>query len=301
MNLKNFKKYKENFGLPFALKLVLNKLFHPKDFVTRNNSIKLKYLRNYLSNLILEARNYEESPYDSSQKNIFVYWNKPLDEAPFVVKTCFSRLKSLFQDYKIILLNDQNLNKYISLNKRILDLKRKGILSIQTFSDILRVNLLNKYGGFWVDSTIFFPKRIELDQQLKNQSFYSLNYVKDNKQKVKPSISKDMTWCAFFLGARKGSPVIRFLVSAFDKYYLDHDFRIDYFLIDFLIQLAKENKIGNGVLDSIPIQNDYPFSLIESIDKEEEIEISQLKIPQKLRFQMPERKLVLLKKDIESI
>ena len=53
---------------------------------------------------------------------------------------------------------------------------------IQTQSDLIRINLLNKYGGIWIDATLFCNK--PLDEWLKYNmhiGFLLFRYSKKNK------------------------------------------------------------------------------------------------------------------------
>ncbi len=53
-----------------------------------------------------------------------------------------------------------------------------GKISVQTFSDILRFNLLKNNGGMWIDATIFFVNNYDLIGRLgENQSFNTLEFA----------------------------------------------------------------------------------------------------------------------------
>lgn len=264
----------------------MNKLFSKNE--DKKIRLKLKKTQEILSNVIEKYKSKSIINLTADQKRIFMFWDNPcLNEAPFVVQQCIERIKYLYPDYNVVILNKENLSSYLDLNARILSLRKEGKISIQTFSDIVRVNLLKKYGGFWIDSTVYFPKRIELFDYLENNSFFSLNYKKENNQKIQPSLSKDMTWCSFLIGSRKNSSIAKFLVDAFNEFYDNHDFVIDYFMIDYLIYIAYLNDFDECAIKRIPLEKGYPFSLIECIENEGvAYDFNQLEMPQKLRFRM---------------
>ena len=49
-----------------------------------------------------------------------------------------------------------NLFNYVDLPKYVIEKWNKGIISNTLFSDFIRLDILNKYGGIWVDATVLF-------------------------------------------------------------------------------------------------------------------------------------------------
>jgi len=86
-------------------------------------------------------------------KTIFILWFQGFDNSPDIVKKCVKSWKYYNPDWEIILLNNHNLNKYINLDD-YLDISKKKIEKCH-LSDLIRVMLLKKYGGLWVDATTF--------------------------------------------------------------------------------------------------------------------------------------------------
>lgn len=58
------------------------------------------------------------------------------------------------------MVTQNNLNDYIQIPRKIMQKVEKGSLSFTNFSDIVRCMLLARYGGLWVDSTMFFVQDI---------------------------------------------------------------------------------------------------------------------------------------------
>lgn len=81
---------------------------------------------------------------------VWCYWGQGFENAPDIVKACNKTIQLRNQDRNVILLNDENLSQYIDIPDIIL--QHEGI-SKTHFSDILRVLLLKKYGGTWIDAT----------------------------------------------------------------------------------------------------------------------------------------------------
>jgi len=85
-------------------------------------------------------------------KKIWMLWFQGLDNAPHVVKECYASWKNLNPDWQVIFLDDTNLHEYVDMEDIS---KGGGVLQKQTLADIIRINLLAKYGGVWVDATCY--------------------------------------------------------------------------------------------------------------------------------------------------
>lgn len=86
-------------------------------------------------------------------KTIYILWFQKFDNAPEVVNRCVQSWKHYNPDWNILLLDDLNLNTYIQLNTY--DINKTAL------SDIVRILLLKKYGGLWVDATTFCNKSLD--------------------------------------------------------------------------------------------------------------------------------------------
>lgn len=92
-------------------------------------------------------------------KNIFIYWNTGFEDAPFIVKFCLNLWERLKCDYTLHKIDDHNINDYLDM-KYIKEAYQFHKLTIQAQSDIIRLELLYRYGGIWTDATILPLKKI---------------------------------------------------------------------------------------------------------------------------------------------
>ena len=90
-------------------------------------------------------------------KVIYIYWGQKFINASFVVKKCLLSWKLKNPTWEIIELDDDNLSEYINIEEEIPDIQNKNITKT-SYSDIIRVFLLAKYGGCWCDATTFCNK-----------------------------------------------------------------------------------------------------------------------------------------------
>jgi hypothetical protein len=84
---------------------------------------------------------------------IWMMWWQGFDTAPDLIKQCCSSWERHNRDWKVVLLDKENLGEYLDM-RNIVDINRRDI-SIQKMANLIRVNLLRKHGGVWVDATCF--------------------------------------------------------------------------------------------------------------------------------------------------
>ena len=105
-------------------------------------------------------------------KIIFIYWAQKFINAPILVKKCLLSWKLKNPSWKIIELDDDNLREYINIEKEIPNIQKKNITKA-SYSDIVRIFLLAKYGGCWCDGTIFCNQSLDtwLDKYISTGFF----------------------------------------------------------------------------------------------------------------------------------
>ena len=92
---------------------------------------------------------------------VFVYWGQGFNEAPPLVTSCIRSLEQQNPKANIVKLDDSSVSRYVDIPEYILQKKETGIISFAQFSDILRINLLYRYGGIWSDATCLHTQALE--------------------------------------------------------------------------------------------------------------------------------------------
>ncbi len=87
-------------------------------------------------------------------KIIWLLWLQGQDKAPFVVRKCYASWLKNNPDWQVIFLDEHTIADHSPL-------KKTGKMTDQAFSDLLRINLLAKYGGVWVDATCFCTQPLD--------------------------------------------------------------------------------------------------------------------------------------------
>ena len=141
------------------------------------------------------------------------------------------------------MLEKDTIEKYIEFPKLIKKKMDLGIIDYTKISDILRVSLLAKYGGTWVDATIYIKE--DFDSSLLLQDYYTIKT--GEIEEYSPNISQNR-WKGFFLSGN--SSLFGFTRDFFFEYYSRYDIAVDYLLIDYIFDLAYkyDEKIRNQML-----------------------------------------------------
>ncbi|OON99184.1 MAG: hypothetical protein ATN35_01825 [Epulopiscium sp. Nele67-Bin004] len=130
---------------------------------------------------------------EKTSKIIWVCWFQEMDNAPSIVKACNNQLNKVFPDYKKILITEQNFTQYVDIDSIVLEKWKKGIISNTIFSNILRLELLIKQGGVWIDSTILCTAK-EMPKYIADSSLFM--YRRNNvNMEIKPSGNWLMSSC----------------------------------------------------------------------------------------------------------
>jgi hypothetical protein len=102
-------------------------------------------------------------------KQIWTYWDN--DNVPDIVNNCIASWKKYNPNYKITLVNKNNIKKYIT-DIDIYGLKHAT--TPQLTSDFIRLYLLKKYGGFWVDASIILTQSLDFILDKQKEGKYEL-------------------------------------------------------------------------------------------------------------------------------
>ena len=214
-----------------------------------------KYFMEQYSNIIEKYLNQGENVEECDYYNIWVFWAQGEENMPELVRACYKNLCKLNGDC-VKLLTMDNLGDYVELPKFVFDKLERGTMTYTHFSDILRMSLLSKYGGIWIDSTCWVAKSVP--QDVKNMSFWSCKTANANIP-----LWSNSRWTTWALATnRKNMFIFSFVKDMLLAHAQKADCWIDYLLQDYLIFLASlkfdqcndnvvnldENNLGRGLL-----------------------------------------------------
>lgn len=224
-----------------------------------NSSIVLKlyhktisaYLEKKLSDAVIDIQKYSYDSVDIKDDcPIWIFWNSGFDHAPVIVQKCISSIWNHAGNHKVYILTDENIDDYIEIPKILVDRLEENKITIAFYADFIRVSLLKKYGGIWMDATLFMTH--PFDNELYTNSWYSLK----NDEEVNPLYISNLRWTLYFLCASEKSIVIdaihRLMIENVNKI----DGNVDYFTLDYLIEIAyRNNSCVKKIIDGVPNNN----------------------------------------------
>ena len=111
---------------------------------------------------------------NNNNKNIYTFW-EPKSVIPGFIKLCIRTWEKFLPEYKIIILDFETVSQYIgeTLFAKIICTN----LSVMVQTDAIRVAILNKYGGIWIDAdTIILNDKI-----IKKFQNYELGMIWEEK------------------------------------------------------------------------------------------------------------------------
>ena len=190
-------------------------------------------------------------------KTIYVLWYQGFSDAPLIVQRCVQSIKSVYDDYEVVLLDKDNYLDYCSLPKEVIAKFEKGLIDKTHYSDIIRLALLTQNGGVWIDSTCLCLKK----EDMRGYSFYSLKH----KEGAFANASKGL-WSTFYLASYKGHPLVKWVYEFLCAYWKRYDVNANYFTTDCIFRLAYDNYPEfKKLIDELPVNCEHCFSLNDAL------------------------------------
>jgi hypothetical protein len=185
----------------------------------------------YDDNIIINSKN-NDSEY-ILPKVIYSFWNNT--EENLLIDSCIKNWEKKFsKEWKIVFISKENINKYVS--EEFLKKYWTNNISMTRFSDFLRIYLLIKNGGVWLDASVIIINGQFLDDYYNEmiQNKYDGCFYEYKKFEVLPTQPHIDNW---FIIAPKNSKILTDLYIEFDKAF-DMEF----------LNYKKDILIKNGVL-----------------------------------------------------
>jgi len=272
----NYKKRKTAFSwhcLEVKHKVILSYLFN-----------QYKGYFNNFNNKIETTRSTSTTKYD---RCIWTAWLQGEENAPDVIQLTIASMKQNSNGHQVIVLTNANVKEYINLPNDIEKKYLNGIITNAHFADIIRMMVISKYGGLWLDATTYVSSPI--DDSIFNTPFFSINKY----NAYNPYVSKGR-WVVGILGGCDNSHYLYIISAILNQYWLDHDLCIDYFVFDYIIALLyRENEKFKEIVETLEPGNDNIYLLREIVnEKYDERKLKKLFSSSKF-FILPHRKKYL--------
>ena len=236
-------------------------------FHEKKDQYIISYLENTLASVIEQYK--EENCPGDPQENapVWVCWWTGLDSAPELVKQCVKSTRTRAGHHTVILLTEENVSKYLDIPSYMIEKHRSGKMLTAHLCDYLRVALLEKYGGLWLDATIFCAQDIP-------EEYFAAPFFTCKSVWRESAYLSHYQWTTFCIGGRKGNTIFRFLKDSFEKYWFENDTAIDYLFFDHLIFIGQKHipaikEYMDAVTENTPHRDDLQAAMNAALSAEE--------------------------------
>ncbi len=200
---------------------------------TNKKLMKLRRRYKRTIEVYLDNKSVDNNQVDSDNRKIWVCWFQGLEKAPEIVKCCYKSICENITDREIILITQDNYSDYVNIPNYILEKYKNGIISHAHFADILRLELLIKYGGTWIDSTVLVTSNQIPHYQLDDDLFV-FRSLKPGLDGHAVSISN------WFITSKPHNEILELTLFLLYQYWKKKNRLIDYYIFHLFFELATE-------------------------------------------------------------
>jgi len=162
-----------------------------------------------------------DSVVEPGPPRVWVYWGQGWAAAPAIVRRCHEELVAAHAPGEVVALDDGLVPYWVTIPPQ---LRKRTAERPAAYADVLRLELLARYGGVWVDATCLvrgpLPQRLP---ELMPQGFFAFRY----------SEAHISNW---LLASEPGGYVVTLLRAALATYWRHHRTLIHYFVFHHLFE-----------------------------------------------------------------
>jgi hypothetical protein len=187
-------------------------------------------------------------------ENVWFCWFQGIENAPEIVQQCYcSASNAFYGKKKIQLLTETNYREFIQFPEIIEDKIQRGIIKGAHLSDLIRLELLIKYGGIWSDATVYYSG--EVPEYMLNPELFLFQCLKPGSDGQATKISN------WFISARSNNKLLTVTRDILYDYWSNNDELVDYFLFHDMFQIVID-RCNDEWKNVIPFSNSTPHILL---------------------------------------
>lgn len=239
MNIKNvlakqggakllFKQYAKAGALPatFFELLTLGKSRTALEIIRLSYTLKVKnkLKRKYKKVLTEFDATYDDTLEHKSSDYIWICWLQGMENAPAIVQKCYQSVVKNNPNKEVVLLTDENIHEWVTFPAHIKEKYEKGMITKTHLSDLLRLELLIRYGGTWMDATVFCSANQIPDYFFDSDLFFF--------QTLKPGRDGKANYLSsWFITAKTNNKILMATRALCYAYWETNNLIWDYFLL----------------------------------------------------------------------
>ena len=209
---------------------------HCKFLMKWKRSMVLRHMEKELKPVLDKYKDLEYKLPDapSVPKRVWLLWYSP-DNRTEMVDLYLRRIESSLGSlgFEVSILDKDTLWDYVDMSD-IQPYYEQGAIRIQHYADILRMRLLRKYGGFWVDATYAVLDPSVFLDIVRDVPFCSLR----EKTRHPWRLAMAGRWAPSFWATCPANPFFRYVDEAMTYYLKKHGGFFEYFQMDYSIAVG---------------------------------------------------------------
>ena len=167
---------------------------------------------------------------------IWSAWLQGLDNAPEMVNVCLESHQKHLPGYEFRVLDMENYRQWVELPEWVEEKYARGMIPAALFSDVLRVAVLKRYGGVWMDASVlctgFGNQQLQKQwTEVENSRFAVFRYYRKG-DRYPSGLSN------WFIAATPDNVVLTSVYDMLTAYWRDYDCTIDYYMMHLFISCA---------------------------------------------------------------
>ncbi|SEA56593.1 Capsular polysaccharide synthesis protein [Oribacterium sp. KHPX15] len=171
-------------------------------------------------------RKYDDSLPHESSKKVWICWFQGMEQAPELVKKCYESINVNLSDREIILITSENMKQYVQFPEYIMNKWKSGVITNTHLTDLLRLELLIKYGGLWLDATVFCSEQeCDIPEYFFNSELFFYQSLKPGRDGKSTYIS------SWLMSAKTNNKVLMATRELCYEYWKREKQMLDYFLL----------------------------------------------------------------------
>ena len=179
------------------------------------------------------------SPKNSKKTNkIWFFWWQGKYKLTDLSRKCYESILRNSGKRDVVFISKYNIKEYATLPEYVYQKVEKGQITLTHLSDLLRFNLLNNYGGLWMDATLYVIKNLD---NIDTDHLFTCSGYED---KTNFNVSQGR-WTGFLIGGPSHLDIFEFMNVFFKEYWKYNDKIVDYFLIDYALNYALSQNMSN--------------------------------------------------------
>lgn len=259
MLFSKMKKKIKQFGLIFFVRDILNVFtINKNDFNWRCRTLKkdiadYEMLKKKFGKIVYQT-DWTLKTNKPIPKKIWICWLQGEEDAPEIIKICMESVRRVFNDYDVIVVTDDNIHEFIKIPHHISKKRENGEITPTHFSDWIRLELLIKYGGVWLDSTVLATSKnlIETITDANNGLFIFQDF-----KSIDSSVGVS-SWC---IAANQNNPYLITVRNLLNSYWLQNNYMCNYFLFHLFFMIVAE--LRSEEWNKIPVFSSQPPHILQ--------------------------------------